>query len=159
LLIIRVKISPPAVHRSLHDAQPDFPAPDIGRVPLENVVLTTRAMFPSSLSVQQLLAQVKSPSELSASPYELLASCFTNGLSVAQAIDPPPPERVAATVGLLASMGALETTVGAAPGDPTAMELTRLGIFASSMPLVRPTPQAARGRARPPCRHFKIQSC
>jgi hypothetical protein len=95
--------------RSLHDAQPEFPAPDIGRVPLENVVLTTRAMFPSSLSVQQLLAEV---------------------------LDPPPEDRVHTTISSLAQIGALEAAADARAGDATvSMKLTRLGEFASSMPL------------------------
>ena len=47
------------IRKTTHDNLHDFPAPEMGRVPLENVVLTTRSLFPPPASVQQLLSQVR----------------------------------------------------------------------------------------------------
>jgi HrpA-like RNA helicase len=52
-----------------------------------------------------------------------------------QVVDPPPDHRVEKTLWNLADMGALEAPAGADPLDTAAMELTRLGTFASGMPL------------------------
>ena len=94
--------------RTTHALLADFPSPEMGRVPLENVVLTTRSLFAAPASVQQLLGQV---------------------------VDPPPQHRVEATLRSLADIGALESPAGADPNDTALMQLTRLGGFAAAMPL------------------------
>ena len=100
---------------------------------------------------------------------------------LAEAIDPPPEERVRTTVRTLAQtltltlalalaltltltltltlaqvrtlagMGALEAAAGGTPGDAgVAMELTRLGVFASAMPLDVKLSKLVRAAPSPP---------